>query len=259
MRFKFSLLLMPEVGGDVIPIGYQYCLASQFHALLTEDGKAYHNWLAQNGLDTPELQMNLFSISNFYIPKIIVNDDRLQICVPRIQFWASFLPEVNTLEFLNQRFLNRKLSIGDSVTSVCFTIVGIDEISPVLFSESMEYQTLSPVVVKALRPNKTLEYLTPTNNYFAQFIVDELIQRWEMLNRRPYMGSRMFRFRLLSPERRKSVKVVDSTNIEYKVVGYMMKFRIDMAPELQEIAYITGIGDDVDLGFGYIELIKKRR
>lgn len=259
MRFKFSLLLMPEVSGDVIPIGYQYCLSSRFKELLTADADAYHKWLAQNGLDVPNFPISLFAISNFYIPKIIVNDDRLQICVPRIQFWASFLPEVNTLEFLNQSFLDKELVIGDDFTSVHFKIVAIDEVSPVDFNPVMEYQTLSPIVIKALRSNNTLEYLAPNNQFFAEFMIDELIERWQALYQCPYNGSRMFRFRLLAPERRKSVKVMDAQGNEVKVVGYMMKFRLEMAPELHEIAYIMGLGDEINSGFGYIELIKKRR
>ena len=44
-----------------------------------------------------------------------------------------------------------------------------------------------------------------------------------------------------------------------KIVGYMLKFRLEMDPELQEFAYVSGLGDDINLGFGYVELIRKHK
>ena len=258
MRYKITLEINAEKYGNILPISYQYELTSTVNNLLMADSVLIEEWLKKNRLNMQDyMQMRLFSISNLYIPKIYVVDDRLHINIPRIQFWISLFPSIGTEQFLNQTMLNREIVLGDRVSSVSFNITEISPISPVVFSETMEYQTLSPLAVVGLRPNQTIEYLNPRNMYFGQFMVDDLIERWEMLYQEPYMGDRSYQLKLLMPERRKAVTVYTGTVQQQKVVGYMMKFRLSMAPELQEIAYTLGLGDKINLGFGYIELLKK--
>ena len=260
MRFKFSLEVLPQVSGTVLPISYQSELATAFRNMLSNDPTVYNDWLHMNGFDPAnDRHLQFYSVSNLYVPKILVFEDRLQINVPRIQFWASFLPEVGTRDLLDQVLEGREFSIGDQKSAVSFRISEISDVSPVMFMERMEYQSLAPVVVKALRQNQTLEYLPPQNPYYAQFIYDGLVDRWEQFYQRPFEGIRGFRFTLLAPERRKAVNVCAGTPEAQKEVGYMLKFRIEMDPILQEFAYLLGIGDDLDKGFGYLELLKKKK
>lgn len=259
MRFKISLNVIPEVSGDVLPISYQHELATVFANLIHEDKEAFRKWETDNGLFNSAHIPYLYSISNLYVPKILVENDRLRICVPRIQFWVSFIPEIGTRDLLKQQLLNRKISIGDSFSSVHFQICDVSDVSPVEFLEAMEYQTLSPVVIKAYRANHTLEYLSPSNHVFPEFMIEDLIERWEHFYNCPYSGNRTFSFTPLTNERRKAVTVFADTPNRQKVVGYMLKFRLEMDPVLQEFAYVSGLGNEIDKGFGYIELIRKRK
>lgn len=258
MRYKITLEVISEVYGAVLPICYQHELSSAVKRLLTANMNDYSKWLTSNGF-TPEdcEHCSVYSISNLYIPKIYVQADRLQIRVPRVQFWLSVFPEYGTTDFIKSAFLNNSIVLGDKISRVLFKFSSVDVVSPVDYVESMSYQTLSPVVVRGVRPNKSIEYLFPQNPYFAEFIVQELIHKWEFLHRRTYEGTRQFQFQLLFPERRKAVSVDNGTIAAHKVIGYMMKFRLIMDPMLQEVAYVCGIGDDVHQGFGYIELIDK--
>ena len=155
--------------------------------------------------------------------------------------------------------LDKQFSIGDHKSSVTFKIISVDDISPVVFTEIMEYQSISPIVVKALRPNNTLDYLSPDNEFFAQFMVEELIERWESFYKRSYDGDRAFQFTLLTQPRRKAVSIFTDSPRSQKVVGYMLKLRLQMSPVLQEFAYVCGLGDDIGYGFGYVELLKKKK
>lgn len=260
MRLRISLNVLTEVSGNTLPISYQYELSQIFFQLLTADTEVYHRWLEANGFSPadPHLPL-LYSISNLYIPKILVKEDRLEIGVPRIQFWVSFLVDYDTRLLLDNALLNKVFSIGDSFSSVSFQVAEISDVSPVVFHRSMEYQTLSPVVVKALRQNGSLEYLNPLNPVFSQFIVEDLIERWENFYQCKYKGSRAYSFTLLSPEKRKSVITQSNNTLPIRTVAYMIKFRLELAPELQEFAYVAGLGDDICHGFGYLELIRKRK
>lgn len=251
---------MSQVSGNVLPISYQYELSAAFARMLNADTTAFDAWLQANGLSPEDNQhFQVYSVSNLYVPKIHVEEDRLEINVPRVQFWVSMLPETGTREFLETQLLGKQISVGDSKSSVTFNISAIDDISPVNYTDFMEYQSLAPVVVKAVRPNGSLEFLGPENRYFAQFMVEGIIERWEAYYKRPYTGNRSFHFTLLAEPRRKAVAVLQDTPKPQKEVGYMIKFRLGMSPELQEFAYVTGVGDDIPFGFGYLELLKKTR
>lgn len=258
MRFKISLEINNLKFGNVLPISYQYELVSAVNYLLQSNIQEYEEWLNLNDFTLKDSEkQKLYSISNLYIPKIYVNGDRLYVNVPRIQFWLSVYPTFGTEQFLFKALMNKEIIIGDKISSVSFTVSDIQTVTPVEFKPVMEYQTLSPLVVVGMRPNKTIEYLSPHNVYFSQFMIDELVERWERIHKMPYLGDRRYSMELLQPERRKAVTVFSDTFQQQKVVGFMMKFRLHMAPELHELAYTLGLGDKINLGFGYIELLKK--
>lgn len=80
MRFKLVLSVQTELSGNILPVSYQYELSSCVHRILTEDRGAYEQWLGMNGF-LPEMntRYKLLSVSNFYIPKIKVEEDRLYV------------------------------------------------------------------------------------------------------------------------------------------------------------------------------------
>ena len=258
MRFKVILSVSPDLG-SVLPISYQYELAACVNRLMTGNEAAYSQWLHLNQLSHEDnLRQKLYSISNLYIPKIHVEGDRLKILTPRIQFWISFTHEVGTEEYVRECMLGQEVVIGDRLSRVRLQIEKIDPVASVEFSETMEYMALAPMVVIGMRPNNSLEFLDPTNDYFARFLVDDLIERYERLSRSPYTGSREYSFELLSPPKRKGVLVRPYTPQQQKIIGYMFKFRLTMDVSLQRFAYDLGMGDKINFGFGYVELINKQ-
>ena len=259
MRFKLVLSVHTEVHGNVLPISYQYELSSCINRLLTADREVYELWLRANGLSPLDnLQQKVYSLSNLYIPRILVSGDRLTIKVPRVQCWISFMPEVETEEFVRHCLEGKEIMLGDRVSRVLFSVDRIEAVSPVVYAETMEYTTLAPVVVMGMRPGGRLEFLAPDNPVFAQFLIEELIERYERLKKTAYVGARDYHFELLCPPKRKGVSIRRFTPQERRVIGYMMKFRLTMSPELQRFAYETGLGDKIKVGFGYIELLHKK-
>lgn len=258
MRFKVVLSLNRDISGNVMPISYQYELCSVINRLLTADIVNYQQWLQANNLTVNDAQIDsLYSLSNLYVPRLFVQEDRMTIQVPRIQFWISFYHHAGTYDYVTRALLNKPLVIGDRKSQVHFIIESIEPVSPVEFKDTMVYQTISPVAVIAIRSNQTIEYLEPSNQYFSQFIVEELIERWEHINHTQYLGSRQFRFNLLVPPKRKAVIIMSGTPVQEKIISYMIKFELTMDPMLQEIAYDLGIGNNINYGFGYVELLYK--
>lgn len=259
MRFKISLNVHPEESGAILPVSYQYELTACIHRLLTEDKVRYAKWLSANGLTSEDSRrVKLYSLSNLYVPRIFVEGDRLHINVPRVQVWISFAHNEGTEEFLRSCITNRKILLGDKKSRVGMQIGDISLVSGVEFKETMEYQSMSPVVVAGMRPNGSVEFLDPEKNVFTQFMFEGLIERWENLNHKAWTGSRDFHLEMITPPRRKGIYVHHFTPQEQKVIGYLLKFRVTMDPELQEFAYNLGIGDRIEQGFGYLELLNKQ-
>lgn len=259
MRFKLVLSVHAEAYGNVLPISYQYELSCCISRLLMADRAPYEQWLKANGLAPADnVQTKVYAVSNLYIPRIMVKGDRLTIKAPRVQCWLSFMPETGTEEFVRQCLLDKVVVLGDRVSRVRLSIDQVSVVEPIEFSETMEYTSLAPIAVMAMRPDSFIEFLSPDNPLFAQFMFEELVERYERLKKTPYEGSRDFQFELLYPAKRKGVNIRRFTPQELRVIGFILKFRITMDVELQRFAYETGIGDKVNFGFGYIELLHKR-
>lgn len=258
MRYRVVLKLNLRQSGNVMPISYQYDLCGIINWFLMSDPFLYYNWLNANHLTTQDANAtSLYSVSNLYVPHLHVFDDRMSIQVPKIQFWISFHHYEGTQEFLNQALLGKVFDLGDQKSFVNFKVESITPINYVTFSETMVYQSISPIAVMALRDNNTIEFLDPSNQYFKQFICDELIERWERINKAEYTGSRNIEMKMVTFPKRKAVSIVTQNNKLKKIISYMLKFEVTMDVQLQKLAYDLGIGDEINNGFGYIELLNK--
>ena len=168
MRFKLILSVKPESFGNVLPVSYQYELSSCIHRKLTDNMGLYVEWLQQNGfISDLSSRYRLFSISNFYIPRIKVEVDRLCILARRVQLWISFLPVRGTRELVEQIFLGQDLLIGDRHSKVEFVVDEIMEIEDPDYKQTMDYLSLSPIVFANVRPNRSIEYIGYIARYYS--------------------------------------------------------------------------------------------
>lgn len=259
MKYKVVLFLNRDITGDVLPIYYQEELQNAVQYLLTSDKDSFYQWLANNDLYLPKVNYNLFSLSNLYVPRLVVKGDRMKIETPRVQFWISFHHENGTFEYLKNCLQNKIVEIGDHKSSVSFQILSVDQMSDFEIQETMQYQSISPISVAAIDSSGEDQFLEPENPYFPQFIVEELIDRWERVNRQKYNGSREFSFKLLTPPKRKSTYTYGLGRYVKHLISYMIKFELTMDVQLQRLAYDLGIGDNISLGYGYIELLYRNK
>ena len=256
MRCKIVLNVRPEITGNVIPVSYQYELTSCIYKKLTSNYSNFIDWLYLNGYSEKIVQKyKLFSVSNLYIPKIKVTNDRLEILTRKIQFWISFLPEKGTIDFINEVLLNQIIVIGDSISKVEFEVESISEYGISDFYETMDYLSLSPIVVTVIRKNRSIGYLSPDDAYYPEYLLNHLLDKYYLVYGREFPYDTNYSFSLLSEPKRRGIYIKRFTDNESKVIGYMYKFRISMHPELHHLMYSTGVGDKIGLGFGCIEVL----
>ncbi len=256
MRCKIVLNVRPESTGNILPVSYQYELVSCIYKKLTYNYNKFVNWLYLNGYNETIIQKyKLFSVSNFYIPKIKVTGDRLEILTRKIQFWISFLPDKGTMNYVNNVLLNQVIVIGDTISKVEFEIESITEYGVDDFYPTMEYLSLSPIVVTVIRRNKSIGYLSPEDNFYSEYLINHLLDKYQMIYGEEFPYDPNYNFTLLSLPKRRGIYIKRFTHQESKVIGYMYKFRMSMHPILHKLMYSTGIGDKIGLGFGCIELL----
>lgn len=261
MRFKVILDVNHGVSGSTLPISYQLELSAAVNRLLTTNYLGYNNWLRLNSID-PELplRMKVYSLSNLYIPNIVVTGNRLTIRAKKVQFWISFLPEEGTEDYVRESLMSQVFSIGDKVSRVQFMVSDVQSVSPVSeFSNSMDYISMSPVTVMAFDADNRIEYLSPDDQDFLPFLVDGALERYELYYGKPYEEEFTPKVEYLDMPRRKMISINAMTPKQYRVVCYMLRFRLTLPPELQKFVYTAGLGDKINYGFGYIELRDKTR
>ncbi|MFL1683515.1 CRISPR-associated endoribonuclease Cas6 [Coprobacter secundus] len=257
MRFKLILSVKPESFGNVLPVSYQYELSSCIHRKLTDNMGLYVEWLQQNGfISDLSSRYRLFSISNFYIPRIKVEVDRLCILARRVQLWISFLPVRGTRELVEQIFLGQDLLIGDRHSKVEFVVDEIMEIEDPDYKQTMDYLSLSPIVFANVRPNRSIEYIGPDSPEYQDILLDTILEKYEYFYRKEFPHNLQFGFELITPPKRKGIFIKRFTPDETKIIGYMYKFRLTLHPTLHRLIYNTGLGEKINLGFGCVEVLK---
>lgn len=256
MRFKIVLVVRNEAFGNILPVSYQFELSSCIYKKLTENRNKYNEWLKMNGfVPDNNIKHKLFSLSNFYIPKIKVEEDRLHVLARKVQLWISFLPERGTTDFVKSVLSNQVLLIGDKKSQVEFTPESIEEISKAEFPDSIDYLSLSPIVVSTLRQNKSVEYISPEDPNYSQTLMNLLLDKYEHFYGHEFPYEPDCNFELLSIPKRKGIFIKRFTDEETKIIGYMYKFRFSVHPSLHHLLYNTGLGDKVGLGFGCVEIL----
>ena len=103
MRFTITLEKRQN-RPDVIPINYQYELASWIYNSIARGDAAYSQWLHANGFNDGYKRFKLFTFSHLDIPQKKIFDDRLKVLSDRISFRISFLPRKSTEEFIKGVF-----------------------------------------------------------------------------------------------------------------------------------------------------------
>ncbi len=256
MRFKIVLLVREEAFGNVLPVSYQFELSSCIYKKLTSDSSRYGSWLEQNGYTHhSNIKHKLFSLSNFYIPKLKVVEDRLHVLAKRVQLWISFLPEKGTEAYIQSLLVGQNLLIGDKKTQVSFTIESVEPVRSIDFVETVNYLSLSPIVVSCLRPNRSVEYISPGDPHYKEVLLAQLVDKYEHFYGHPFQGKPSCELNLLTDPKRKGIYIKRFTKDETKVIGYMYKFQLTLHPELHHLLYNTGLGDKVGLGFGCVEVL----
>lgn len=278
MRFKLILNVEKQARGTLLPLNYQYELASAIYKILANADQQYSDWLHKNGfMFENRKSFKLFTFSRFKIEKrrIVKGSDRLQILSDSVEWELSFLPQQATRDFIQGVFSNRVFEIGDRKSSVLFSVREIVRVDPPEFREEMTFRTMSPLCLRKTDQNREVDYLSPEEEVASFVLFNGLKDKYRLSLQPQVSGNESVSadsenvfadssdisiencgLTVLDEPKSVLVKIKANTPEETFVRGFICTFRVRAPKELMRVMYEGGAGSLCSLGFGCLRVIE---
>lgn len=260
MRFKLTLEVNNRAFGNILPINYQYEQSAVIYRILSRANEEYATWLHDNGFSIGGAgkRFKLFSYSRLIIEKfrILRESERLAILSTPIYWYISFLPENSTEKFIQGLFANQQFEIGDKKTVVKFRVANVEVLQSPEFKDEMTFNALSPICIRNKRADGGIDYLHPADSLYEKALLDGLMSRYQIFNKRPYPGQSFLHLETLSEPKSALVKIKAGTEAQTNVRGYLYKFKIQAPSDLIRLMYESGMGEECSQGFGCVEVME---
>ncbi|MFP4449291.1 MAG: CRISPR-associated endoribonuclease Cas6 [Bacteroidales bacterium] len=273
MRFKLILETNTNNNGNLLPLNYQYELSSWIYKTLNYGNQEFADWLHQEGYTNDYKNFKLFTFSNLLIDKYEIKSDRMKINSRENALIVSFYP-INSLEyFVTGLFNNQQFTIGDKKTRAAFTIKTVEKLSEPEFKSTMEFKTLSPVLIsyKNSENQKYAEYKHPEDDNYSDLLIKNLVEKYNAFYKaeanpfgvpnpervKPLETANLdYELKTLTKPKSRLITIKSGTKQESKLRGYLYKFQIKAPAELIRLGYYAGFGEKNSLGFGCGEIVE---
>ena len=263
---RFNLILRITSQQRVLPINYQYPLHSWVYRVIQQADAEFSRFLHNEGYTLEGRRFKLFTFSQLKGEpyRIFKKEERIGFYGSELQLGVSFwIPEAAE-HFIRGLFTGQQFRLGDKISQVDLEVVRIEALHRPTFNKGMRYRTVTPVVVSKRVPDrKHPQYLLPNDKEYAQRLLMNLQRKAEAVGlslTAPTMVSKElaehWELNLISPFRKKGILVKQHTPMQNKIIGYIYDFTLTAPPEVQQLAYYAGLGEDNSMGFGYVEELK---
>ena len=101
MRLTLKLYI-DRFSGNMLPLNYHYELASAIYKIMSQYETEYATWLHECGYSSNgKKQFKLFNFSDLYIPKYLINGDRMEVLSDYACWEISFLLPEGIYNFIH--------------------------------------------------------------------------------------------------------------------------------------------------------------
>lgn len=254
MRFKLTLHTAGKE--NILPINYQYEVASWIYKVLDKGDAEFADWLHKNGYQNGKQYFKFFTFTHLDIPKPIrdIKSDRIYLNNGQVFLTISFLPEKASESFIIGLFKDTEATFSDGKTWANFRVTQVEKLPEIEIKERMQFRCASPFVISAPKEQNgklSHRYLSPEDDGFTPYFEQNLLRKRNARDEAgPINPVEEFRFKLLNKPRRKGITIKSNTANPVKVIGYMFDFELQASPALIETGYYGGFGDMNSQGFG---------
>jgi CRISPR-associated endoribonuclease Cas6 len=108
------------------------------------------------------------------------------------------LPEQSTEKFIQGLFANQVFEIGDKQSTVQFQVQQVEVLPPPEFTETMRFETMSPMCLSVKREDGSAEYISPEDTRAKNAILSGLLSRYESFYGKPFPSAFDFDLKYLN-------------------------------------------------------------
>lgn len=268
MRLRLSLLSY-DTSAVAVPANYQYPLSAAIYRILAEAAPEYAAWLHERGYrSSDDRHLKLFTFSKLNIPSVRFVKGLL--IAGDLQPWqlqiSSPMEDEFVQNFVLGLFQQEKLEIGGRGAVGRFLIEQVEALAPPMFTESMRFKTLSPIVVSTMREhNGKLQpyYFRANDPELSEAVRKNLLSKHEIIHGHPPTDAHIefvidldYLKRRGGPEKvSKLITIKEGTPEETRIKAFECPFTLAGNPELMRVAWECGVGDHTSMGCGMVEAV----
>ena len=261
MRFKITIETGESSQLNIIPIDYQYPLASVIYKIIEKGDSTFSEWLHETGIEDGNKKFKLFTFSRLKPHKYRIENDRLILQSSLAEFIISFCIDGYAEPFIKGLFTGACFELGDNVSRAKFNVIRIEKLPDITFGGKKSFRCLSPVVI-SFRPEgrKYPEYLKPDSEQYRELIIKNLVQKYNAFSGKTKIAItgellENYMFKITGDFRKKGVTIKHGKPDESKIIGYEYQFDLNLPGPLMQIGYYAGFGEKNSMGFGCVEVI----
>ena len=253
MRIKITC----DIGESIrLPINYNYFLTGIIYRFLKEADPEYAHFLHQDGYEVENRRFKLFTFSQL-MAKRWIRGDQIHFRSP-LTWYVSSLQE----SFL-ENFAAALMGAGIlQIERHRLRVQDVEVLRQPRFRPQMTFRCLSPVTMSTVREQAdklVTHYCLPDDPQFSELVRQNLIRKYEAVYRRPPTEQSFvmtFDQAYIDKNEGRVTRLVDFKGT--KIRGILSPFHVIGAPELIHVGYECGFGDKNSMGFGMVEILRKK-
>lgn len=262
MRLLLTLNYIGE--NQIIPVNYQYPLASAIYRILQKADAGYSAFLHEKGYGKG---FKLFTFSDIRCP-FKIEGDRLLLLSDKAEIIVCFHLPKAVETFVKGLFMSQQVDIADRKSKTSFTVTQVESLASPLdrFNKNDEVdfllKPLSPIVCGLKNEKGNYTFLSPEDVCFKEMLFKNWEQKCQAVFENENVGDRMKdAFVHLSffknPPRSRLITIKANTSAETKIRGFVnFEIQVKGKKEVVELILNSGVGLYNAMGMGCVEIIK---
>ncbi len=260
MRLKLTLSCKK---GAVIALNNRYELSAILYKIIEKADSEFADWLHNKGYTSDGRNFKLFTFGflDAYPYVKDPNDKGVQITKEGKVTWEiSFCVDKIIENFVAGLFQDASFEFKAGFQEkVNFRIENVEILPPPVFTETMRYSTVTPILIGKKNDNSKHEtYLSPLDEGFEAIFIHNLKGKVKAVQGDAFEDADVS-FRLLSPPdkvRKKAFTIYKKDIAPMKYIPFVFDFEVNMPVSWQQILYFSGGGQDNALGIGMCKNIR---
>jgi CRISPR-associated endoribonuclease Cas6 len=260
---RLLLTLTCKKEKQIIPVNYQYPLASAIYRILQNADAGYSAFLHEKGYGKG---FKLFTFSDIRCPFKIERDRLLLLCDKAEIIVCFHLPKAAET-FIKGLFMSQQLDIADRKSKTSFSVTQVESLSSPLErfnkNDAVEFllKPLSPIVCGLKNKKGNYNFLSPSDDGYEEMLFLNWEEKCKAVFEKEEAAQIMENsfIQILfykNPPKSRLITIKAGTDAETKIRGFNnFEIRIKGKKEAVELLLNSGVGLYNAMGMGCVDIV----